>query len=297
MLNKTLNVPSKMVADRVQSTAVVLWAIREHGHAMVDILDGQYCPYLEDGEVMPFEIQLRLFEKALIHRRDDLVEAERELRAQKARENKARRRRDAAVGAANGDVVALRRLYRGAYSDDQLVDVGFARQTPQGPEELYEQAVQLVDGMDDSRLQLSGRFEDFELNARPLVRQLKTSSRTLQQASSDLRREERISETKLFVKDQALKTHNHAFLWIARTVESLLRLAGLEALAARVRPSARRPGVTVAVSTGAEAEGETPDAAGSEPDAATPDETSPEVTSPTAPAVESETAPAVESEA
>lgn len=121
MLNKTLNVPSKMVADRVQSTAVVLWAIREHGHAMVDILDGQYCPYLEDGEVMPFEIQLRLFEKALIHRRDDLVEAERELRAQKARENKARRRRDAAVGAANGDVVALRRLYRGAYSDDQLV--------------------------------------------------------------------------------------------------------------------------------------------------------------------------------
>ncbi len=42
----------------------------------------------------------------------------------------------------------------------------------------------------------------------------------------------------------AIREYNRWFVWIARTVESLCRVAGLDEVAKRVRPSSRRPGVT-----------------------------------------------------
>ncbi len=60
----------------------------------------------------------------------------------------------------------------------------------------------------------------------------------------DLARAERKTEVLKLAKDEALTHYNQSFLWIARTVESLCRLAGLDEVAKRVRPSQRRPGVT-----------------------------------------------------
>ena len=67
---------------------------------------------------------------------------------------------------------------------------------------------------------------------------------TLHLATDELAREERKTEALKLAKDNALARYNKSFLWIARTVESLCRLAGLDEVANRVRPSQRRPGVT-----------------------------------------------------
>ena len=37
MLTKTLNVPSKMVAERMQSCELVLWALETHGQQMAEL--------------------------------------------------------------------------------------------------------------------------------------------------------------------------------------------------------------------------------------------------------------------
>ena len=49
----------------------------------------------------------------------------------------------------------------------------------------------------------------------------------------------------MLAKDGALEEYNRTFLYIARSVESFLRLAGFDEAARRMRPSSRRPGETV----------------------------------------------------
>ena len=100
MLNKILNVPSKMVAERMQSCEVVLWALKTHGHQMAELLGGKYSPHLEEGQVMPFEIELSIFQKELIQLRDAMLSAERTNRTQKAQETQSRRLQDAVIALA-----------------------------------------------------------------------------------------------------------------------------------------------------------------------------------------------------
>ncbi len=99
--------------------------------------------------------------------------------------------------------------------------------------------------LSDPELDLTGsRFGEFKLDAPILAQELVGSVDTLQLASDDLAREERKTEALKLAKDDALAEYNKSFLWIARTVESLCRLAGLDEVAKRVRPSQKRPGVT-----------------------------------------------------
>ena len=266
MLNKILNVPSTMVADRMKSCEVVLWAIVTHGPLMVELLSGQFVPHLEEGQVMPFEMQLRLFEKELTRLRDRLHSVEREHRAQKVRETRARGRRDEVITEVNAKVARLRKLFSGAYDDDQLAEVGFARRNARPPEELLEQAAYLAARLGEPGLTLAGsELGEIELDASSVAREIEPSAASLRQALSDLRREEQRTESTQHAKDEAMEEFNHGFLWMARTVESYLQLAGLKKLAARVRPSSRRPGVTEQPPEEVlEAEGEEPEADGAE---------------------------------
>lgn len=262
MLNTILNVPSTMVAERMKSCGVVLGAIETHGPQMVEILSGQFGPHLEEGQVMPFEMQLQLFEKELTRLRDRLHSAEREHRIQKVEESLTRGRRDKAITEVNAKVARVRRLLGGAYDDDQLAEVGFARRNARQPEELLEQAAHVAARLGDPGLMLAeSELGDIKLDASSVARELEPSAERLRQALSDLRREEQRTGSTQLAKDEAMEEFNHGFLWMARTVESYLQLAGLKALAARVRPSSRRPGVTE------QPPEEPPEADGQEPEA------------------------------
>ncbi len=54
-----------------------------------------------------------------------------------------------------------------------------------------------------------------------------------------------MTETAVLVKDSALGAFNVEFLGTARVVEAFFKKAGLDKVAARVRPSTRRLGTTV----------------------------------------------------
>ncbi len=250
MLNKTLNVPSTMVADRKKSCDIVLSALGTHGQQMVGNLGGKYSPHLEDGQVMPFETQLQLFEKELIRLRDQMVEDERLNRDQKARETEARARRDADVREVNAKVGRARRVLTGVYEVDQAAKAGLARRNARDSEVLLEQATTLIAHLERSDFALIGsQLGQFEVDAPVLAQGLKPSADRLRQSIDDLVQEVRQSEVTLLAKDESMAEFNHGFLWIARSIESLLQLAGLEEQAARVRPSSRRPGVTERLET------------------------------------------------
>ncbi len=108
-----------------------------------------------------------------------------------------------------------------------------------------EHVSHLVSRLSDSELDLTGsRFGELTLPAPQLAQKLVGSVETFEQAADELAREERRTEAMKLAKDDALSAYSTSFLWIARTVESLCRLAGLDEVAKRVRPAVRRPGVT-----------------------------------------------------
>ena len=244
MVPLNVNRPLTAVTARIQSCRTVVWAIDTFGGRLVDELGPSFTPLLGEGQVMPFETQLELFKKRLILVRDQLVAADRAYRDQRAQETLVRGRRDAAVQEVNRDVVDLRDALKGVYTAERLAELGFPRRMPRGPEKLSEQASYLNLRLGDPDLDLSGARYEFQVEPTNLVTKLSGSSATLQQAIEDLAREKRESEALKLAKDDALERYNSSFLWIARSVESLLRLAGLDKVAERVRPSSRRKGET-----------------------------------------------------
>ncbi len=245
MLPINVNQPLKAVTDRMQSCRAVQWAIETFGTVMVVNPGGTFDPLLADGQVTPFATQLELFKKKLTLDLDQLVAKDRAYRDQKAREALSRAWRSEQFEEVTSGVVGLRQAFTGFYSQHKLAEFGFARQTSRQPEELMEQVSHLVSRLNDSELDLTGsRFGDFKLDAPHLARELVGSVGTFQQAADELAGEERKTEAMKLAKDEALSQYNQSFLWIARTVESLCRLAGLDEVAKRVRPSSRRPGVT-----------------------------------------------------
>jgi len=245
MLPLNINRPLKAVTDRIQSCRTVVEALDTYGDQLVAVLSESLDPLLEDGQVTPFATQLSLFRKKLPLDRDQLVTTDRSYRDQRARESVVRRRRDDQMAEVNGDVVGLRRAFTGFYSEERLAELGSARRTPQTPVELLEQAAYLVERLGDPELDLSGsRFGDFQLVATAMTKKVSESVEVLAPLIEDVVRAERRSEAKKLAKDEALEAYNTSFVWIARTVESLCQLAGLDEVARRVRPSRRRPGET-----------------------------------------------------
>lgn len=245
MLPSNVNLPLKTVSDRVQLCREVLWAISTYGDRLVGNLGDTFAPLLGDGETLPFDVQLALFAKKLTGVSGEMVETARAYRDQKAQEAVVRGLRNERAKEVNSGVVGLRQAFTGIYSDEKLAEFGFARRTPKPPSELLEQASHLVDRLSDEELDLNGsRFGDFQLDAPALARELVESVDGLRAAEDELTRQKRRSEALKLAKDEAVIEHDRSFVWIAQTVESLCRLAGLDEVARRVRPPRRRPGLT-----------------------------------------------------
>ena len=272
MIPLNVNLPLKSVTDRIQSCRTVLWAIDTHGDRLIDNLGESFDLLLEEHQVTPFETQLALFKKKLILSRDHLITCDRAYRDQRAQETLFRARRDDQVKVVNADVVGLHRVFTGNYSDAKLAGFGFARRVPQQPGELLEQASHLATRLCDPDLDLSGaRFDALKFEAAELAQKLVQEVGPLERRIDELAREERQTEASKLAKDDALEAYNQLFLNFARTVESLFRLAGLEEVARRIRPSATRPGVTegqVSESDDGESEGDASAEAPTDDDAA-----------------------------
>ncbi len=249
MPNTTVNLPTKGLMSRLASCRVVLWALGTHGPRMVEILGGPATvPTPEVEGEAPYEPLLETLVQRLAEARDLLIATDRGHRDQKAKTSEYRRMRDGVFSSLNKKVVGLRDTIKGAYSLEIVEQVGFALRTPDQPGPLAEQVTHLVARLSDPELKLtSPKFENISVDVVGLAGELAPLSKRLAQRMEDVSREERGTEATKFARDKALKGYDREFVWCARTAESLFQLANLPELADRVRPSTRRPGVTVEV--------------------------------------------------
>jgi hypothetical protein len=246
MIPKTVNLPLKMVTNRIKSCRAVTWALDTFSGRLLPKLGELFDPLLEEGQVTPFETQLALFHKKLVAGCEAVVATDRAYRDQRARETRFRALRNEALAEVNSKVVVLRQAFGGIYSEEKLAEMGFARRTPQQSGELLEQATHLAARLSEPTFDLSGaRVDGFQGDLPQAVGDLGPAAEKLGTSIDNLTREERRTEAAMLAKDDAFNEYNRTFLHVARTVESLFRLAGYDEVARRVRPSSRRPGETV----------------------------------------------------
>ncbi len=260
MANSTVNLPSKMLMQRLVSCRVVLWALLTHGPRVVEIFHGPLGRSLPEGLKVYIEQHLKQLQEILSAARDMLVSSDRNLRDQKALTTRFRRIRDKAFKALNPYVAGIRDTFKGACGPEVIEEVGFALRTPVHPAELHEQAQHLVNRLNEPELELPAvRFKGVSLDPDVVVEEMKPFVDELGQALEDVGREERKTEAMKIAKDEALDAYNRTFLWAAQSAEALFRLAGLPAVAKRVRPSSRRVGLTDEVESQGPDSSEVPD--------------------------------------
>ncbi len=108
MANKTVNLPWKMLMQRLASCRVVLWALAMHGPRLVEIFNGRLGRMLPEGLREYLEQHVNQLRKMLTAARDLLIASDRDLRDQKALTSRHRRDRNAAFEALSPYVMGVR---------------------------------------------------------------------------------------------------------------------------------------------------------------------------------------------
>ena len=247
MANQTVNLPLKSLMARLASSRVVLWALATHRPRLVEIFNGPLGRSLPAEQRESFDEHIANLRTVLTTARDVLIASDRKLRDQKVKTTSYRRSRDEAFKELSPWVMGIKDIFRGACGDSITAELGFALRMPVQAAELHEQAVHLLDRLSAPEELPAIRYQGVTLD--PLTMALETQPKVdrLGETLEELSREERQSEAMKIAKDEALTAFDDSFRWVANSAESLFRLAKLPEVAKRVRPSTRRPGVTVEV--------------------------------------------------
>ncbi len=116
--------------------------------------------------------------------------------------------------------------------------------TAQKREKLLRQAELAIARFEQPDLQWpASEYEGFTVDPQGVARGLKVKVTRLSGVLDEQRRLRREAQESRKVKNRTLEEHKKKFVWTARTLEGLYRLAGENELADRIRPSLRRRGL------------------------------------------------------
>lgn len=238
---------------RLVSCRVVLGALETHGARLMERVLAPSQEHLPSDVPVVFQFLLGPLVAILEAAREFMIQADRQNRDQVVSAATSRRLLNSTFKEVSPLVSGLRDAFRAAYGSDTTVDIGFASRQPERADEMFEQAQHLLDRLakDGSGLPES-RFSNVFLDPANLAAEVEPQIMRLGEAVDNANREARQAESTKLAKDDAVAAFDRTFLWAARCVESMFKLVELDEIAKRVRPSTRRPGVTVGVSNGEE---------------------------------------------
>ncbi|AKF06630.1 hypothetical protein [Sandaracinus amylolyticus] len=235
---------SKQVADRDKSARAVVAAITQHRAAVEAAITATLSPYLERGERMPdVGFLLELVGRRVAALAGDLTAADRTHERELADDAAPRTRRDEAAATVRRIVIALRATVEGNYGDAGLQALGLWDPPSSDAHQLRLQGESLVEALLRADVVLPAPESDaIALDRRRLAARLREPLDALGAALADVTREEKEADATQLAKNAAMDAHDHGFPRLAGLLAALARAAGLDDLAARMRPSGRRAG-------------------------------------------------------
>jgi hypothetical protein len=233
---------SKMVRDRERAAAIVIQATVTHADQVGAQLDQQLAPLPPGGGDDNTAALIRRLGQTLQVSIDGLVAADRAHELEKADDPGVRQELEDSVEAVYREVVDFRAGLEAATGTAGTTSAGLVGATPHEPVALARLGQALV-GRLPELASVPATRRGVAFDAMSYSTPLSTALDRMALAQQAVRREQRELEVTMVAKNRVMAAHDACFLNIARTLESLFRLAGFQELADRVRPSTRRPGL------------------------------------------------------
>ncbi len=235
---------SKSVTDRSKSVELVTHALRASAVSASTQITGRLKPYLKSGESMPdlallFELLARGVEShgAAMRKADEAHAAE------LSDDAEPRSRRDQAHDRTHDAVVEIKEAVGSLFGELWLGKLQLPNPIPQDPVVLERAASDFLGALERTKLPAPKLKGVGAFDASHWKTMLEEPVKTLRASLGDVARETREAEVTLKEKSRAVAAHDAFFSLAAGLGVSLLRLAGEDELAARLRPSGRRPGM------------------------------------------------------
>ena len=237
--------PSKTVTDAQKIAAAVEAASVEVAPAVAPALETTFVPWVREGETAPAQEELRqvLLGRWLRQVRERLVAADEAHQREIRKERSLRRRRDDSATEIRGKMLDIRTTFERVYGAGLTAEiVGLASDIPRDPVVLERYALRVIDVMRDEELVLpEPRVKGSTMGPEEVAGELSPPLEILGEALARHEPQKRRTQVALHEKRQALEAFNFAVGRIARYLEALCYLAGMDFHAERVRQSSRTP--------------------------------------------------------
>lgn len=234
---------SKQITDREKSALAVVSVGETQAEATGTALEAIVKPHLAQGETLPdMTLVMTLMARALDASKMRMVSADAAHEAELGDDEPARRARDEAASNLSDKIVELREVITGVYGAATATTV-FSGPTPEDPVVLSRFAGEVATQLGKIKLP-APRIKGATLDIADTVSALRAHRVTLDTQLKGVAREVREAQATLDAKTQAMAAYDEVFAGAATALTGLLRLAGKTELAAKVRPSLRRPGQT-----------------------------------------------------
>lgn len=231
---------SKQVTDRQKNAASVLAAEQAHVAPAAAEAEKLLSPFLEGNEAMPnIALLAALAGRMLARAESEMVNADAAHEAELSDDAAPRNARDAARDALYDEVSGLRDWLRGLFGADALRGLGFTGETPDDPVVLERFAGQVIDALEKKPLP-KPRRTGVNWDAAEAVQTLKDKRAELKKHLADVAREAREAQVTLAARNDAVAVFDDRYRRVIGLLDGLFRLGGQDALADRLRPTARK---------------------------------------------------------
>lgn len=236
---------SKQVTDRDRSSSQVTTAAEVNATEIAQKLEALLTPRMQVGEVAPdFAFMVRLIGRHLAHHASALNAADLAHEAELGDDVQPRVERDDAEVDLRETTVSYRNALGAGYGDAALRTHGVAVAAPPDTRGLVRYAKDFRSGLRDAaRTPSAPARNGLVVDRAALAAELTPRIERLEAALEAVTREAEELKLTQTAKDNAMDANDTAFSGVANALEGLLILAGRKDLAARIRPSTRKPGV------------------------------------------------------
>lgn len=239
---------SKLVIGREKSSRAVAASAETHADEVAKGFAAELSPYLKSGEKLPdVALLVRLVARRLAADTAALVAADDAHERELADDAAPREARDEAAARLRAVLVDARAAVDAAFGPAGLRNLRLDGAVPDDPTVLATTGERVAGALRDAGIKLpKPRRAAMKLDRAALASEIEAELPALKKALAKVATEEREKETTLRAKQSAMRKSDRSFGQGASLLSASFAFAGLEDLAAKVRPSGRRPGRTAA---------------------------------------------------
>ena len=236
--------PSKLVTRRMQSAALVSQAFLTNRQAAGAKLASRFAPYLREGETMPdWSVVLGLLARELEHHAQAAERADDMHLNESAKEKGPQAAREETVESIRSRLIEIRQAVTALFGSAMLVTLQLPSEISSDPRAVARTAREFLAALAHTKLPMPQLPGVTSFAPAPWRNALEDYVAKLERALTDMAREAREAQETLNAKTEAIARYDDVFARVVAAGTALLRLAGEDGLAARLRPSTRRAGV------------------------------------------------------